>query len=106
MTQGGDTLVLFVLLGVLLFLLRWTFSRGHSLVERSPRRGDPGDYGLLVPVARPTGTAEARASARLLTEAGIRCTLVHTTRGVRLMVWPDHERRAREILSAPDQRRR
>ena len=39
--------------GLMVVLLRWTFSTGHSVVQRRPRTGTPTEYGLLVPVATP-----------------------------------------------------
>ena len=93
-----------VVLGVLVALLRWTWSprKGRSLVQRTPRRGAPDEYGLLVPVAAPANDAEtARLTARL-DAAGIRYTLVTTTQGPRLMVWLDSAASARRLLRDTD----
>lgn len=94
-------LVSLAVLGVLVLLLRWTFSGGRSLVARSPRTGAPGEYGLLVSVAAPRDAEETLRLTRLLGDAGIRNTVVHTTHGARVMVWPDDAARARGVLAAP-----
>jgi hypothetical protein len=88
-----------LLVGVLVLLLRWTWGRGRSLVPRAPRPGAPGEYGLLVGVAAPRDAAEAERLMLLLQQAGIRCTLAHTTHGQRLMVFRDDLPRARAALS-------
>jgi hypothetical protein len=89
----------FLVVAVLVLLLRWTFSRGrHNVAPRSARSGDPGEYGLLVPVAAPADSAEALALGARLDEAGIRYTIVDTTSGPRVMVWEDDAPRARAAL--------
>ena len=92
-----------VLVVVLVLLLRWTWTprRGRSLAARTPRRGAPGEYGLLVPVAAPADAAESVRLTAVLDAAGIRCTLVDTTQGPRLMVWPDSAASARRLLREP-----
>ncbi|MFJ6213044.1 hypothetical protein ACIQGZ_06895 [Streptomyces sp. NPDC092296] len=92
-------LVAMAVVGVLVLLLRWTFGTGKSLVSRAPRTGAPGEYGLLVSVAAPHTAEEAQRLTRLLDAAGIRSTLVHTTQGPRVMVWPDDAPRARTVLA-------
>lgn len=89
-----------LVLGVLALLLRWVCapSRGRSLVSRTPQRGAPDEYGLLVPVAAPRDDAETARLTAVLDAAGIRHTLVGTTQGVRLMVWPDSAPSARRLL--------
>ncbi|MHA6762922.1 hypothetical protein [Streptacidiphilus sp. PAMC 29251] len=89
-----------VVLGILVALLRWTWSprKGRSLVPRTPRRGAPNEYGLLVAVAAPADDAESTRLTALLDAAGIRHTLVDTTAGTRLMVWPDSAPSARRLL--------
>jgi hypothetical protein len=88
-----------VALGSMFLLMRWTFGRSRtSLMARRPRRGTPEDYGLLVAVAEPPDLAGARRTAERLAAARIRCTLVPTTEGPRVMVWPDDEERARAVL--------
>ena len=92
-----------LLLVVLVLLLRWTWTprRGRSLVARTARRGAPGEYGLLVPVAAPVDAAESVRLTAVLDAAGIRCTVVDTTQGPRLMVWPDSAASARRLLREP-----
>jgi hypothetical protein len=92
-----------VLVVVLVLLLRWTWTprKGRSLAARTPRRGAPGEYGLLVPVAAPADAAESVRLTAVLEAAGIRCTLVDTTQGPRLMVWPDSAASARRLLREP-----
>ncbi|GAA5010636.1 hypothetical protein [Kitasatospora paranensis] len=83
---------------VLVVLLRWTYGRGRSLVQRRPRAGNPDEYGLLVTVASPADRDEARRMSGVLTAEGVRHTLVATSAGPRLMVWPDDALRARQAL--------
>ncbi|WP_217698443.1 hypothetical protein [Streptacidiphilus griseoplanus] len=87
--------------GVLVLLLRWTFSGGKSLVARAPRPGPPGEYGLLESVASPRDAEEALRLTGLLDRAGIRSTVVHTTQGARVMVWSGDAVRARGVLAGP-----
>jgi hypothetical protein len=91
-------LVPLILIGLLVLILRWAFSRGHSLVARPPRSGSPSDYGLLVSVAAPTGAAAGEELCRLLADNGIQATLASTRAGLRLMVWPADVGRARRLL--------
>ncbi|WP_336923304.1 hypothetical protein [Aquipuribacter sp. SD81] len=83
---------------VLVLLLRWTFTRGKSLVERRSVPGGEEDYGLLVPVARPSTFVEAELLRQRLLAHDIRATLAPTTAGPRVMVWPRDEHLAREVL--------
>jgi hypothetical protein len=93
-------LTAFAVVGVLMLLLRWAFSGNRtSLVERRPKTGRSGDYGLLVPVASPTTFVEGEMIRRTLEDAGLRATLVPTDEGPRVMVFPDCESVARAILS-------
>jgi flagellar biosynthesis/type III secretory pathway M-ring protein FliF/YscJ len=88
----------FLVVGILVLLLRWTWGKGHSLAQRTPRIGTPGDYGLLVPVAAPTNRADAAAIGTRLDEAGIRYTLANTKDGMRILVFEDDAERARALL--------
>jgi hypothetical protein len=81
-------LVAVAVLVLLVLILRWGFRRGESVVARPARASDPLDYGLMVPVAEPSGTAEAEAMVARLRETGIRGSVVSTTDGLRVMVWP------------------
>jgi hypothetical protein len=93
--------VAMAVMGILILLLKWTFGRGSSLVEHTPRTGAPSDYGLLVSVAAPEDWTRGEALRRQLTEHGIPATLVRTSEGPRVMVWPDDEQRARRVLEHP-----
>jgi len=94
-------LVAFGMVVVLALLLRWAFSRGHSLVEGRPRRGRADEYGLLVAVAEPATFVEAELVRRRLTEAGISATLAPTTDGPRVLVFPKDVDVARHVLERP-----
>ncbi|GAB3677993.1 hypothetical protein [Angustibacter aerolatus] len=91
-------LIAFVAVGVLVLLLRWTYRRGRSVVERPARRGGQGEYGLLVPVAEPATFAEAELIRSRLAASGVRATLAPTTDGPRVMVFGDDARVARALL--------
>lgn len=85
-------------LGILILLLRWAFSRGHSLVERPSRRGQEDAYGLLVPVAAPPTFIEGEILRRTLEDAGIKANIANTLDGPRIMVFPKDEQAARAVL--------
>lgn len=88
----------FLAVGVLALLLRWAFSSGHSVVERRPRQGTEGEYGLLVPVAAPGTYIEGEMVRRKLVDAGVRATLAPTSEGPRVMVFPEDASVARALL--------
>lgn len=90
-----------VVVGVLALVLRWAFGRNQSLVERRPRQGRAGDYGALVPVAEPATHAEGEIARLTLVDSGIRATLVDTSDGPRVMVFPEDARTARALLRGP-----
>jgi hypothetical protein len=87
--------------GVMVLLLRWTFSSGSSLVQRQPKTGSASEYGLLVPVASPGNFIEGEQLRLRLLASGIRGTLVTTTEGPRLMVFDRDAAVARAILRSP-----
>ena len=91
-------LVALVAVLVLVLLLRWTFSRGRSLVQRRPEAGSEQEYGLLTPVASPATFVEAELLRRRLLDHGIRATLAPTTEGPRVMVFPADVPLAGEVL--------
>ncbi len=93
--------VAFCALGLLVVLLRWAFSRGHSLVERRPHAGTEGEYGLLVPVASPETFVEAEVIRRRLLDHNIRATLAPTTDGPRVLVFPSEVKAAEAVLRSP-----
>jgi hypothetical protein len=92
-------LLAFIGLGVLVLILRWAFSRGHSVVAAPGRPGAPDDYGLLVPIASPATYIDGEMTRRMLEEAGIKANLATTHDGPRLMVFPRDEERARSLLA-------
>jgi hypothetical protein len=87
--------------GLMVFFLRWTFSSGSSVVQRRPRSGAPGEYGLLVPVAEPDTLIEGEQLRLRLLDSNLRATLVETTHGPRLMVFAKDASIARSLLSSP-----
>lgn len=107
MTSWGSYSYLFgpviaiVAVGVLVLLLRWTYSRGHSVVARPARAGSEEEYGLLVPVASPGSFVEAELIRSQLVAAGVRATLAPTTSGPRVMVFREEEKIARTLLRGP-----
>ena len=88
----------FLIVGGIVLLYRWGARSGRSYVPRTPRRGQPDEYGLLVPVAAPADNAEALRLGALLDRAGVRNTLVQTAQGPRIMVFGDQAHRARALL--------
>ena len=90
--------VALLVVAALAVLVRWAFSSGSSLVERTPRTGDASDYGLLVQVAAPADTAAAETIQRSLEENGIRATIAPTPDGPRVLVFPSDADRARHVL--------
>jgi FtsP/CotA-like multicopper oxidase with cupredoxin domain len=86
---------------VMVGLLRWAFSPGHSLVQRRPKSGAPGEYGLLVAVAEPSTYIEGEMLRLRLLESGVRGTLVTTTQGPRLMVFDRDASVARALILSP-----
>lgn len=91
-------LLALVAVGVIIVLLRWAFSTGHSVVERRPRAGTEDEYGLLVTVAAPRTFIEAEMLRRRLTDSGVRATLAPTVQGPRVMVFPKDASIARALL--------
>jgi hypothetical protein len=85
--------------GLLVLLLRWAFSRGHSLVARRARAGHPDEYGVLVAVAAPPDYVRAELARRALVDAGVRATVARTVDGPRIMVFPEEEATARRVLA-------
>jgi hypothetical protein len=94
-------LVVFGGFALMVALLRWTFSSGHSLVQRRPKPGEPTEYGLLVVVATPKTFIEGEQLRLRLLESGVRGTLAPTTQGPRLMVFPQDASVARALLDTP-----
>lgn len=93
--------------GVLILLSRWAFGPGHRPSVLLRESGQP-DYGLLTPVATVRSREDADMLRELLAEAGIRGTIVPTTRapgdryytGFQLLVFPAAAARARDLLAS------
>lgn len=104
LNTGGSFLVgpliAFGVVGILVLLLRWTFSHGSSVVARKPTPGRIDEYGLLVSVAAPPNNVEAEIVRRTLEDAGIRATLAQTLAGPQLMVFAEDVERARAVVDA------
>lgn len=83
-------------LALLVWLLRWTFRRGGSLVSA---RGRADQYGMLTPVAAPADYAQGEILRRSLEAAGIRANLAMTLDGPRLMVFPEDVEAAKAVLA-------
>ena len=88
----------FAVLGVLIMLLRWAFSRGSSVIEKPKSVGQEDEYGILTVVASPTNHIEGEMMRRKLSEHGIKATLTLTKSGPRLFVFPEELKAAQAIL--------
>jgi hypothetical protein len=102
-TDGGFAylawpIVVLLGFGVMVLFLRWTFSSGHSLIERRPEPGRADEYGLLVPVASPPTYIEGEQVRLELERNNIRASLVTTTEGLRIMVFENEKRAAEAVL--------
>ena len=92
-------LIALAVVGVFVLLLRWTFSRGGSVVAKPAKSGRVDEYGLLVSVAAPSTYIEAEIVRRTLEDHQIRATLAQTLAGPRIMVFPQDADRARQLVS-------
>lgn len=100
MLDWKSYLISLLVLGVLALLLRWAFSgRATSVVERRPTAGHADEYGLLVAISSPSTFIDGEVLRQRLVGEGIRASLVSTSDGPRLMVFPDDETTARRILA-------
>jgi hypothetical protein len=90
----------FAVIGVLIILLRWAFSRGNSLVEKPKSIGEEGEYGLLRVVATPSNHIEGEILRRKLVDHGIKATLTQTKSGPRLFVFPEEVKAAKAVLNS------
>ena len=97
-TYLAAPLLALAMVGFLAVALRWTFSRGRSVVAPRPRAGAADDYGMLVVVSAPPTFVEAEANRARLDGAGIRATLAPTTDGPRVLVFPRDVERAQDVL--------
>jgi hypothetical protein len=90
----------FAVILLFIILLRWTFSRGHSLIPSPGRRGRDDQYGLLRPVASPTNFIEGEMLRQKLLAVGIKANLTQTLEGPRLLVFERDLKTARAILDS------
>jgi hypothetical protein len=88
----------FAVLGVLIILLRWAFSRGQSVVERPRQVGNEDEYGMLEVVAAPGNFIEGEMLKQKLQEHGIKATLTQTKQGPRVLVFPNEVKAAAAVL--------
>jgi hypothetical protein len=94
-------LVVFVVVGLLVVALRWTFS-GSAVRNPAPERRPSDDFGLLTPVAVVESADEAQRLRAVLAEAGIRATWTVGTDGRhRVLVFATEVDRARNIAGWP-----
>jgi len=102
LTHGSlilEVLIAFATIGVLAFVLRWTFRREPGGPTPPSTLGDPDDFGLLATVAIVDTRDEAIRVRALLGEAGIRAS-VSTTGGdrrYRVLVFGSELDRARRV---------
>lgn len=95
--------VALALVGGMVLLLRWAFSRpkGGSLVRRTDYSpADRDRFGLLVDVQTTRTYQEARVSVTMLRDFGIKATAARTTDGWTVYVWPADEQAARGFLKS------
>lgn len=90
----------FAVVVVFIFILRWAFSNGNSLIERPSQRGKSDEYGLLVPVASPTNHIEGEMLRQKLLAVGIKANLTQTLDGPKLMVFKKDIGIARAVLDS------
>jgi hypothetical protein len=92
---AGFAVVIFFIL-----ILRWAFSKGHSVVAGPAKRGKSDQYGLLKPVAAPLNFIEGEMLRQKLLAVGIKANLTQTLDGPRLMVFERDLKTARAILDS------
>lgn len=93
-------LLAFLGIGLMVMILRWAHSKKKvSLIERPTKPADPNDYGMLVPIAFPDNYAAGEILRSKLQASNIKATLTFTIDGPRILVWPEDENIARQILA-------
>jgi hypothetical protein len=91
-----ETLIAFLMIGLLGFILRWTFSRDQGAPAWPS--SDPEDFGLLAPVATVDTADEASRVKAMLAEAGIKATTSVSPDGRhRVLVFSTELDRARRV---------
>ena len=95
----AETLIAFLMIGLLGFILRWTFGRDKNLPPWPPTESsDPDDYGLLAPVATVDSADEAARVRAMLAVAGIKATTAAGPDGRhRVLVFAKELDRARRV---------
>ena len=95
----AETLIAFLMIGLLGFVLRWTFGRDKSMPVWPPTEpSDPDDFGLLAPVATVDTADEAVQVRAMLAEAGIKATTAAGPDGRhRVLVFASELDRARRV---------
>ena len=88
----------FAVMGFLMILLRWAFSRGKSVVERPLAIGEDDKYGMLRVAAKPNNHIEGEIIRQKLLENGIKANLTQTKDGPRVFVFPEEWKAAEAIL--------
>lgn len=93
-------MIALVAIGILVLILRWAFNnKRSSVVAAAAKPGSADEYGMLLPIASPATYIDGEIVRRRLEDAGIRANLATTLDGPRVMVWPQDEQRARELLT-------
>lgn len=96
-------IVALLLLGGLVLVLRWAFSKGKSVVAVDKPPGTADSYGLMRSVGHYRTAAEAQYAIHQLQDAQIRANLVTTNQGLHLMVFHDDLTAAQKVLTSdPD----
>lgn len=94
-------IVALLLLGGLILLLRWAFSRGKSVVSRPVVQASSTEYGLMRSVGRFSTDHDAQETASHLTAANVRANVVRTADGIHVMVLRDDLPAAQLALGMP-----
>jgi hypothetical protein len=91
-----ETLIAFLMIGVLGFVLRWAFAGDKGAPAWPP--ADPEDFGLLAPVAIVDSADEAARVKGMLADAGIKATTSVGPDGRhRVLVFSNELDRARHV---------
>ena len=90
----------FVVVLFFIFILRWAFGNGKSLIAKKSEPGSADDYGLLTAVASPKNFIEGEMLRQQLLAVGIKANLTQTLEGPRIMVFERDARTARAVLNS------
>jgi hypothetical protein len=83
-----------------IFILRWAFGSGKSLIAKPSKPGSADEYGLLTVVASPKNFIEGEMLRQQLLAVGIKANLTQTLDGPRIMVFERDARAARAVLNS------